>query len=136
MIPTILIIGQVIYLAVQYQKLNVFYYNWIICDLVLNSFGTVAYLIQLERIDFEQKEASENFVRILDKDMLAKPAAKAPKKLKISEDYYSMSFCAMMKHYRKKASITHEQKARYFVNVMFIFGMQSILLLLAYYDMT
>jgi len=47
-----------------------------------------------------------------------------------------MTFCAFMKHYRDKLSITHEQKSMFFVNVVFVFGIQILLIALQYYDLT
>ena len=65
-----------------------------------------------------------------------KPAAPpAMKKLELGADYYALSFCSFMKHYRDKHSITSEQKSMFFVNVCFIYGIQIFLLILAYYNM-
>lgn len=41
-----------------------------------------------------------------------------------------------MKHYRDKYTITHEQKSMFFVNVVFVFGIQILLLALQYFDLT
>jgi hypothetical protein len=99
---------------------------------------SVSYLVYLERIAFEQKEASEVFMALEDRDNAVnggKPATPAPKKLQIGGDYYALSFCAFIKHFRDKHSITPAQKSMFFVNVSFIFGIQLALLTLAYYDM-
>lgn len=63
------------------------------------------------------------------------PPAVPLQKLAIGADYYALSFCSFMKHYRDKHSITAEQKSMFFVNVCFIYGIQIFLLVLAYYNM-
>jgi uncharacterized membrane protein len=45
-----------------------FYFKWIITDAFLNVFLLFAYMMQLERIAFEQKETSEVFLSIEDRD--------------------------------------------------------------------
>lgn len=87
--------------------LNHVYYNWVLVDVILNSFGSMAYLIQLERVAFEQKESSESFIKLTDKEGPEK-SKRAPKKLAIGADYYALSFCSMMKHYRQKAGVSQE----------------------------
>lgn len=84
LIPFGAVIGQVIWLVIERSFMNQIYYNWIISDVCLNSVGTMAYLIQLERIAFEQKESSESFLKLTDKEVpLKKGAAVVPKKLQI-----------------------------------------------------
>ena len=135
--PALLVIGQVVWLSVLSDlHLNQVYYNWVICDVILNSVGTVLYLIQLERISFEQTEAQEVHLKSQAMKLIEKPKAKGLKKLSIGKDYYSFAFVAMMRHYRHKCGITHEQRANFFINVLLIFGIQMTLLFLAYYDMT
>ena len=108
-VPALLVIGQVVWLSVLADlHLNQVYYNWIVCDVVLNSIGTILYLIQLERISFEQAESQEIYLKSQNMKLLEKPKAKALKKLSIGKDYYAFSFVAMMKHYRHKCGITHE----------------------------
>lgn len=105
---------------------------------MLNLTGSVSYLLMLERIAFEQKEASEVYMSLEDRKNAitgGKPAVAAPKKLQIGSDYYALSFVSFMKHFKEKHSITPAQKSMFFVNVCFIFAIQSCLIGLAYYDM-
>lgn len=45
-VPALLVIGQVVWLSVLADlHLNQVYYNWVICDVILNSIGSVLYLI-------------------------------------------------------------------------------------------
>lgn len=61
LVPFLVIIIQIIWLVYERksQLRQTVYYRWMITDVFLNSIGSIAYLIQLERITFEQKEASE-----------------------------------------------------------------------------
>lgn len=53
-LPLITVIYQIIWLILMTQEhFNQIYFRWIICDVFLNSCGSIAYLIQLERIAFE-----------------------------------------------------------------------------------
>lgn len=138
-VPALLVLGQLAWLIKFSDTLySYFFYKWIIVEIFLNIFLSLAYLLQLERIAFEQKESSEVFLSIEDRDsaMGQKPSVGGPPpKLQLGGDYYALSFCAFMKHFRDKHSITSEQKSMFFANVCFIYLIQILLLVLAYYDM-
>lgn len=69
MVPSILVLGQLVWL-IKFRTLlfDFFYFKWIITDAFLNVFLLFAYMMQLERIAFEQKETSEVFLSIEDRD--------------------------------------------------------------------
>jgi hypothetical protein len=68
-VPSILVLGQLVWL-IKFRTLlfDFFYFKWIITDAFLNVFLLFAYMMQLERIAFEQKETSEVFLSIEDRD--------------------------------------------------------------------
>ena len=57
--PLVTSIGMFIWLVVERTHFNELAYNWVMCDLVLCTFGSIAFLVKLERIAFEQHESSE-----------------------------------------------------------------------------
>lgn len=60
-----LVLSQVVWLfKFQSVLFDFFYFKWIITDAFLNVFLFFAYMMQLERIAFEQKETSEVFLGI------------------------------------------------------------------------
>ena len=77
-----LVFGQVVWLFKFRSVLfDFFYFKWIITDAFLNVFLFFSYMMQLERIAFEQKETSEVFLGIEDRDLAIqgdKPAPTAP----------------------------------------------------------
>jgi hypothetical protein len=133
LLPLLTVLGEFVWLFLLKDLQHHFWYKWVLCDIIMCGVGTVAYLVQIERINFEHKEASETYLKLEDKEV---KNTHAPEYLDVSADYYALSFCSMMKHYRKKARITQEQKASFFVNVLFIFLIQITLLALAYFNMT
>lgn len=144
-LPFLTITIQLVWL-IKERKVNfdTVYFKWTISDVFLNSVGSIAYLLQLERISFEQKESVEAHLKALDQEKVkeeihkdeGKPdPAKEPNRLNLEADYYSMTLCSFMKYYRDTYTITHEQKSIFFVNVLFVFGIQMFLLALSYYDL-
>ncbi len=119
LIPSVSSIGLFMWLIVRRNYYYELAFKWIMCDLVLCTFGSIAFLIKLERIAFEQYESSEASIKKHDR---SGPKSTEIEPLVIDKDYYALAFCSMMKHYKKKASITKEQQAGFFVNVCFIFA--------------
>ena len=104
-LPLFTVLGEFIWLFIQKDHMHKIWYKWVMCDIFICGVGTVAYLIQIERINFEQKESSEAYLKLNERES---KAADGPDTLDVSADYYALSFCSMMKHFRKKVSITQE----------------------------
>ena len=136
-IPLATVFCQFIWLLVNdADKFDSLPFKYVQTDMCLNIVSSVTYVIALERIIFEQKESSEMSVLIEDRDKIQKKTTPGPSKLSIGADYYALSYCSFIKHYRDKFNISNEEKSMFFVNCCFIFFMQVGLVLLAYLDMT
>ena len=67
LLPFLVISIQIVWIAYERKKnFDTVYYKWMITDVFLNSIGSIGYLIQLERISFEQKESSEAHLKSQD----------------------------------------------------------------------
>ena len=114
------------------------YFKWITADVFVNAMGGWAYIKKLQRIHFEQEEASVEFFKTAQSEHIQKLSLIDNKtgqmnkreRLEIGADYYAMVYCSYIKYYRKKYLITQEQRSIFFANAMFVFFIQLILFLL------